>query len=84
MRKFKSMVDTPKSLREFRRKYNFLEDVEVRYCSESEAILSRGEGRVVIPLVVIVEGGVRIPMCDLLANFLCNFKVCPNQHFQCI
>ena len=57
MRKFKSMVDTPESLREFRRKYNFPEDVEVRYCSESEAILSRGEGKVVIPLVVIVEGG---------------------------
>ena len=84
MRKFKSMVDTPESLREFRRKYNFPEDVEVRYCSESEAILSRGEGKVVIPLVVIVEGGVRIPMCDLLTNFLCHFKVCPNQHFQCI
>ena len=78
------MVDTPESLREFRRKYNFPEDVEVRYCSESEAILSRGEGRVVIPLVVIVEGGVRIPMCDLLTNFLCHFKVCPNQHIQCI
>ena len=33
----------------------------------------------VIPLVAIVEGGVRIPMSDLLPNFLCHFKVCPNQ-----
>lgn len=79
MGKFRPMVDSPKSFREFRRKYNFPEDVEVRYCSESKAILSRGEGKVVIPLVVIVEGGVRIPMSGLLTNFLRHFKVCTNQ-----
>lgn len=79
MGKFRPMVYTSKSLREFRRNYNFPEDVEVRYCLKFEAILSRGEGRVVIPLVAIVEGGVRIPMSDLLTNFLCHFKVCPDQ-----
>ena len=62
------MVDTPKRLAKFR-----------RYCKEFEAILSRGEGRMVIPLVAIIEGGVRIPMSDLLNNFLRHFKVCPNQ-----
>ena len=36
------MVNTPESFRKFRRKYNFLEDVEVEYCPEFEAILSRG------------------------------------------
>ena len=73
------MVDTPKSLGEFRRKCNFPDDVEVRYFPESEAILSRREGRVVIPFVAIVEGGVRIPMSDMLTNFLRHFKVYPNQ-----
>ena len=73
------MVDTLERLVEFRRKYNFSDDVEVSYCLESKAILSRGEGRVVIPLVAIVEGGVRIPMSDLLTNFLHHFKVCPDQ-----
>ena len=47
------MVDTPKRLVEFRRKYNFPDNVEVSYCPESEALLLRGEGRVVIPLVAI-------------------------------
>ena len=79
MGKFKPMVDTHESLRKFRRKYNFPEDVEVRYCPKSETILSKGEGRVVIPLVAIVEGGFRIPMSDLLTNFLRHFKVCPDQ-----
>ena len=73
------MVDTHESLRKFRRKYNFPEDVEVRYCPKSETILSKGEGRVVIPLVAIVGGGFRIPMSDLLTNFLRHFKVCPDQ-----
>ena len=62
------MVDTLKRLAKFR-----------RYCKEFEAILSRGEGRMVIPLVAIIEGGFRIPMSDLLNNFLCHFKVCPDQ-----
>ena len=41
------MVDTPKRLAKFRRKYNFPKDVDVSYCSESKAILSKGEGKVV-------------------------------------
>ena len=74
------MVDTPERLAEFRRKYNFLDGVEVSHCMDSEAILSKGEGKVVIRLVAIVEGGRgRIPMSDLLTNFLCHFKVCPDQ-----
>ena len=47
------MVDSPESLKEFRRKYNFLDDVKVRYCPKSVAILSRGKGKVVIPLVAL-------------------------------
>ena len=66
MGKFKSMVDTSERLVEFRRKYDFPDDVEVSYCLEFEATLSRGEGKAVIPFVAIVEGGVRIPMSDLL------------------
>lgn len=61
MGKFKYMVDTPKSLRELRRKYNFPEDVKVRYCSESEAILSRREDIVVVPLIAFVEEELGFP-----------------------
>lgn len=68
------MVDTPERLAEFRRKYDFPHEVEVSYCPEFEVIIFRREGRVVIPLIAIVEGGVRIPMSNLLTNFLCHFK----------
>ena len=51
----------------------------MRYCLESEVITSRGVERVVIPLVAIVQGGIRISMSDLLNNFLRHFKVCPDQ-----
>ena len=53
MKKFKSVVGNFKRLAELRRKYDLPDDVEVSYYSESKAILSRGEGRVVIPLVAI-------------------------------
>lgn len=79
MGKFKAMVDTLEKLAEFRKIYNIPDNVEVSYCPESEAIILRGEGKVVIPLVAIVEGGFRIPMSDLLTNFLRNFKVFPHQ-----
>lgn len=48
----------------------------MRYCPESEVILSSEEGKVVIPLVAVVEegGGVRIPMSDLFTNFLRHLK----------
>lgn len=61
MGKFKSMADTYERSAEFRRKYNFPDDVKVSYCLEFEVILFRGEGKVVIPLVAIVKGGVRTP-----------------------
>ena len=51
MGKFRSMVDMLERLVEFRRVYSILEDVEVRNCPKSEAIFSRGEDRVVIPLM---------------------------------
>ena len=71
---------TPERLAEFRKTYNIPDDVEVRYCLESEVILLRREDRVVIPIVAVVEGGVRIPMSDLLTNFLRHFKVCLDQY----
>lgn len=79
MGKFKSMVDTLERLVEFKRPYEIPEDVEVSYCPESEVEFSRGEGRVIIPLVAFVKGEVRIPMSRLLTNFLRHFKVFPDQ-----
>lgn len=79
MGKFKSMVDTPERLVEFKRSYEIPEDVEVSYCPESEVEFSRGEGRVIVPLVAFVKGEVRIPMSRLLTNFLRHFKVFPDQ-----
>ena len=78
MGKFKSMVDTPETLVEFKRVYEILEDVEVSYCFKSEVEFSRGEGRVIIPLVALVKGEVRIPMSKVLTNFLRHFKVYPD------
>lgn len=49
MWKFKSMVDTPERLIEFKRVYGILEDFKVRYCHKFEVVFSRGEGRSLSP-----------------------------------
>lgn len=43
MGKFKSMVDMLERLLKFKRVYRILEDVEVRYCLESNVIFLRGK-----------------------------------------
>ena len=43
MGKFRSMVDMPERLVEFRRVYSIPKDVEVRYYLEFEVIFSRGK-----------------------------------------
>lgn len=76
--KFRSMVDALESLVKFRRLYEIPNNVGVSYCLESKVGFRRGEGRVVIPLVAFARR-VRIPMSDLLRNFLRRFKVCSDQ-----
>ena len=73
------MVDTPKRLAKFRTKYNFPDDVEVSYCLESEAILSKRGRQSGNPTRCHYRGRVRIPMSDLITNFLRHFKVCADQ-----
>ena len=76
---FKYLVDMLEELFGFRRAYEIPNDVGVSYCPESEVDFVKGEGKVVIPLVAFVEGEVKIPMSNLLTNFLRHFNVCPDQ-----
>nr|POF06792.1 hypothetical protein CFP56_73289 [Quercus suber] len=65
------MIDTPERLAEFRRKYNFPDDVEVSHCSDFEAILCRGEGDSSVNVVgapvytySFIVDGVPLPAAD--------------------
>ena len=50
----------------------------VSYYPKSKVDFVEGEGKVVIPLVVFVKGEVKIPISNLLTNFLRHFNICPD------
>ena len=79
MGEFKYLVDTLEGLSGFRRAYEIPDDVGVSYCPKVEVDFVKEKGKVVIPLVAFVEGEVKIPMSNLLTNFLRHFNVCPDQ-----
>ena len=62
----------------FRRHYGVPNDVHLEYRFWKDALTGE-PGDLILPLVAIIEGGVRFPMDPLLADFLDYFNLCPNQ-----
>uniref|UniRef100_A0A2N9F8L1 Uncharacterized protein n=1 Tax=Fagus sylvatica TaxID=28930 RepID=A0A2N9F8L1_FAGSY len=62
----------------FRRLYRVPDDVGLRYVHWSDA-LPPSSGELLIPVVAVVEGGVRFPIDPLLADFLSYFSLSPTQ-----
>ena len=73
------LIESPTALATFRNKFNIPNDVDVAYCHESDIELHRGQGTAFIPLMSILEGGVRFPVDPLLINTLTYYGLCPDQ-----
>uniref|UniRef100_A0A2N9J9D9 Uncharacterized protein n=1 Tax=Fagus sylvatica TaxID=28930 RepID=A0A2N9J9D9_FAGSY len=71
-------VNTPENMTLFRRLYRVPDDVGLRYVHWSDA-LPPSSGELLIPVVAVVEGGVRFPIDPLLADFLSYFSLSPTQ-----
>uniref|UniRef100_A0A2N9ELZ7 Uncharacterized protein n=1 Tax=Fagus sylvatica TaxID=28930 RepID=A0A2N9ELZ7_FAGSY len=71
-------VNTPENMALFRRLYRVPDDVGLRYVHWSDA-LPPSSGELLIPVVAVVEGGVRFPIDPLLADFLSYFSMSPTQ-----
>uniref|UniRef100_A0A2N9J0U7 Uncharacterized protein n=1 Tax=Fagus sylvatica TaxID=28930 RepID=A0A2N9J0U7_FAGSY len=71
-------VNTPENMALFRRLYQVPDDVGLRYVHWSDA-LPPSAGELLIPVVAVVEGGVRFPIDPLLADFLSYFSLSPTQ-----
>ena len=80
MGKFKKLVDTDQKIEQFKRRYNFPEDVNIWYASSEDLALLQNQD-LVLPIVAIVEGGVRILMHPFLIQFLTHFRLSP---LQCV
>uniref|UniRef100_A0A2N9ER21 Uncharacterized protein n=1 Tax=Fagus sylvatica TaxID=28930 RepID=A0A2N9ER21_FAGSY len=71
-------VNTPEAMEKFRRHYGVPDDVYLEYRFWEDAITGE-PGDLIIPVVAIIEGGVRFPMDPLLADFLDYFRISPSQ-----
>uniref|UniRef100_A0A2N9J6C5 Uncharacterized protein n=1 Tax=Fagus sylvatica TaxID=28930 RepID=A0A2N9J6C5_FAGSY len=65
-------------MEKFRRHYGVPDDVYLEYRFWEDAITGE-PGDLIIPVVAVIEGGVRFPMDPLLADFLDYFRISPSQ-----
>ena len=79
MGRFKYLVDTRERTRSFRSKYNISPHVGVRYTAQGEWFDERKSTKVVIPIIVFIEGGMTIPMDTITRNYLRFFRLSPTQ-----
>ena len=76
--KLSRFVDTLEAMAVFRRVYEIPNDVGLKYVHWSDA-LAPVAGDLLLPVVAIVEGGIRFPMDPLMADFLSYLRLSPSQ-----
>ena len=57
MRRFVSLVNTPKGIEAFKTRSNIPPEVTIKHCLLGDWHALRPEGAVVIPMIAFIEGG---------------------------
>ena len=79
MGRFKYLVDSPVLIEIFKDKYHIPQEVSLGYCSPEGLVFDREVGEVIIPMIAFIEGGMTLPMGRITRDYLCNYKLCPQQ-----
>ena len=79
MSRFKKLVESEEAMKKFIAEYRIPINVGLRYYKEGEWHIMRQKGEVVIPIIVFLEGGMRIPMGPVMRDYLRHFRLAPIQ-----
>ena len=79
MGRFAHLVDSLVGMEGFRALYHIPWGGSLRYCSSGEWLTHRNEGEVIIPMIVFIEGGIRLPMGNVTRDHLIAYRLCPHQ-----
>ena len=72
MGRFKRLVDSEAGMEGFRARYHILQGVTLQYCAPHQILTDRKEGKVVIPMIAFIEGGMTLPMGRVTRDYLIN------------
>ena len=71
------MLNSAKSIKNFRAQYRIPLGVSIRYCKEREWHEKKQEGEVLIPMIAFIERGIRIPMGTVTKDYLRAYSLAP-------
>ena len=78
MSRFERLVKTPALIELFKEKYHIPQEVVVRHCTIEDVEFDRKVGKVVIPMIAFIEGGMTIPTGRITRDYLRAHRLCPH------
>ena len=79
MGRFAHLADSPTGMEGFKVKYHIPQGVSLRYCTLDQVLTHRNKGKVVIPMITFIEGGLTLPMDRVTRDYLIAHRLCPHQ-----
>ena len=79
MGRFKKLVESEEAMEKFVVDYKIPSNVGLRYCKEGDWHIMKQEGEVVIPIIVFLERGMKLPIRPVVRNYLRHFRLAPVQ-----
>ena len=79
MSRFKYLVESPALIEVFKETYHIPQEVALQYCPLEGIVTDREVGKVIIPMIAFIEGGITLPIGRVTRDYLHNHRVCPHQ-----
>ena len=79
MGRFAYLVDSDEGIAKFRTQYRIPPNAYIRYCKEGGWFEKRQKGEVMIPMIVFIEGGMKIPMGTFTRDYHRAHRLAPTQ-----